>query len=190
MKAGAGRILTALPHQEAHSNNRPGSQLNTIARYLLPQDVCLDFEVADKNALFEAIGHHMQREHGLPQHQIAHCLSRREQAGGTGVGEGVAIPHARIEGLGPIRAAYVRLVTPISFGAADGRPVSDVVVLLVPYPAADEHLQLLAETTRMFSDARFRASLHASRDPQEVARLFSQWPQSLLEKSVPARDRA
>jgi len=162
--------------------------LNIIARYLLPEDVCLDIQVGDKHALFEAIGRHMQREHGLSQHQIAHCLLRREQAASTAVGEGVAIPHARIEGLGPIRAAYMRLETPIPFGAPDRRPVSDVLVLLVPYPAADEHLQLLAAATRLFSDGHFRTRLHASRDPVEAARLFVEWPEPPAE-AAPARDR-
>ena len=163
--------------------------MNTIAQRLEPQDVCLDLEVADKYALFEEIGEHMQREHGLSQHQIAHCLFRREKAGPTGVGEGVAIPHARIEGLGSIRAAYVRLKTPISFGAPDGKPVTDVLFLLVPYPAAEEHLKLLADATRMFSDIRFRTRLHSSSDPLEVARMFTAWPDLPVDEAEPARDR-
>ena len=163
--------------------------MNAIAQRLEPQDVCLDLEVGDKYALFEEIGQHMQREHGLSHHQIAHCLFRREKAGPTGVGEGVAIPHARIEGLGSIRAAYVRLKTPISFGAPDGRPVQDVLFLLVPYPAAEEHLNLLAEATRMFSDTRFRARLHASRDHEEVVRLFTAWPDLPVGDAASAQDR-
>jgi len=164
--------------------------LNAIAERLVPQDVCLDLEVGDKLALFEAIGQHMEREHGLAQHQIAHCLFRREQAGTTGVGEGVAIPHARIEGLGPIRVAYVRLKTPIAFGARDGRPVSDVLVLLVPYPAADEHLRLLADATRMFSDPRFRQRLHVARAQEDVVHLFSDWPDGSSDAGEPARAHA
>ena len=149
--------------------------MNAIASRLSPQDIRLDLEVKDKRELFEAIGQHMQREHGLSPNLITHCLLRREQARSTAVGEGVAIPHARIEDLGPIRAMYLRLQPPLAFDATDRRPVSDVLVLLVPYPAADEHLQLLAEATRMFSDPEFRARLHASREPREVARLFVEW---------------
>ena len=62
-----------------------------------------------------------------------------------------------------------------SFDAPDGSPVSDVLVLLVPAPATDEHLRLLAEASQMLSDQRFRERL-APRYPQEVVRLFAAWP--------------
>jgi PTS system nitrogen regulatory IIA component len=150
--------------------------MNAIASFMGPQNVLLDLRVANKVELFDAVARHIERESGVPQHLIVHCLSRREQAGSTGLGEGLAIPHARIEGLARIQALYVRLKSPIPFGATDGRPVSDVLVLLVPYPASDEHLRLLAEASQMFSDPRFREHLRASIHPDGVARLFAAWP--------------
>jgi PTS system nitrogen regulatory IIA component len=150
--------------------------LNAIGRYLQPDDVCLDIEVANKGRLFDLIGQHMERRHGLSSNWVVISLSRREQAGSTGLGEGVAIPHARVNGLDRIWAMYLRLKSPIPFGAPDGGPVSDVLVLLVPNPATDEHLHLLAEATRLFSDRRFRNRLRASNTPPEVAQLFATWP--------------
>jgi len=61
------------------------------------------------------------------------------------------------------------------FDAPDGRPVSDVLVLLVPAPASDEHLKLLAEAAQMFSDRRFREYLHTCTDQRAVMQLFSSW---------------
>jgi PTS system nitrogen regulatory IIA component len=150
--------------------------LNAIAQYLSPHDICLDVEVANKSRLFNFIGRHMEQGHGLPQDWVVGSLSRREQAGSTGLGEGVAIPHARVNGLDRIYALYVRLTPSIAFDAPDGRPVSDVLVLLVPNPATDEHLRILAEATQRFSDRRFRKRLHASSNSQEVVQLFSTWP--------------
>jgi PTS system nitrogen regulatory IIA component len=150
--------------------------LNAIVRYLEPDDICLDLEVANKGQLFDAIGRHMERQHGLSNRWVVMSLSRREQAGSTGLGEGVAIPHARVNGLDRIRAMYARLKSPIPYDAPDGAPVSDVLVLLVPNPAADEHLRILAEATRLFSDRGFRKRLRASGNPQEVAQLFATWP--------------
>jgi PTS system nitrogen regulatory IIA component len=150
--------------------------LNAIASFMGQQNVLLDLDVANKVDLFDAVGRHVERESGVPQHLIVRCLSRREQAESTGLGEGLAIPHARIEGLAWIQALYVRLKSPIPFDAPDGSPVSDVLVLLVPAPATDEHLRLLAEASQMLSDQRFRERLRASVHPEEVVRLFSAWP--------------
>lgn len=147
-------------------------KLNAVARYLLAQDVCLDLDVASKRQLFHAVGQHMQREHGLSPDDVVLSLSRREQAGSTGLGEGVAIPHARLERLDRIFALYARLKSPIPFDAPDGRPVTDILVLLVPRPAAEEHLAILADAMQLLSDRRFRKRLHASTDPRETIELF------------------
>jgi len=150
--------------------------VNAIAECLWPQDVLLDVDVADKNDLFQAIGRHMQREHELAPNWVSLSLSRREQAASTGLGEGVAIPHARVEGLSRVHALYARLKSPIPFDAPDGSPVSHVLVLLVPYPAAEEHLALLAAASQLFSDRRFRNRLEQCTHVHDVLRLFSDWP--------------
>jgi PTS system nitrogen regulatory IIA component len=152
-----------------------GIPMNMIADLLRPEDVILDRHVGSKNALFEEIGQHLQQTHGLQSSWVVGSLSRREQAGSTGLGEGVAIPHARVDGLDRILVLYVRLKAPIPFGATDGKPVSDVVVLLVPKPATDEHLAILAEATEMLSDPHFRQRLHACTQGMEVKRLLELW---------------
>lgn len=146
--------------------------MNAVARYLLPQDVCLDLDVVSKRQLFHAVGQHMQREHAMSPDDVVLNLSRREQAGSTGLGEGVAIPHARVSGLDRIYAFYARLKSPIPFDSPDGRPVSDVLVLLVPGPATEEHLAILADAMQVLSDRRFRRRLHASATPHEVVEVF------------------
>jgi len=146
--------------------------LNAVARYLLPQDVCLDLDVASKRQLFHAIGQHMHREHALSPDDVVLNLSRREQAGSTGLGEGVAIPHARVKGLDRTYAFYARLKSPIPFDSPDGRPVSDVLALLVPGPATEEHLAILADAMQVLSHRRFRRRLHASATPCEVVEVF------------------
>jgi PTS system nitrogen regulatory IIA component len=104
-------------------------------------------------------------------------LLRREKAGLTGLGQGVAIPQARFAGLPQIQALYLRpSATP--FNAPDGMPLTDILALLVQEPASSEHLEILAEAARMFSDARFREQLRASTDAAEVNRLFATWTAS------------
>jgi PTS system nitrogen regulatory IIA component len=152
-------------------------QLKTIADLLQTEDIVLDLDVATKSQLFETIGQHMEARHGMPQAWVVLSLTRREEVGSTGLGEGVAIPHARIKDLDRIQIAYFRLALPIPFAAPDGKPVSDILVLLVPKQATEEHLSILADATRMFSDARFRERLHLCAQSSAVQQLFATWPQ-------------
>jgi PTS system nitrogen regulatory IIA component len=144
-----------------------------IADFLSAEDILLDLPAADKAELFDFIGRHMEKTHGLPAEMVARSLSRREQVGSTGLGYGIAIPHARIGGLDRILGFYARLRSPIPFQAPDGKPVLDVLALLVPAPGIDQHLLVLAEATQMFASRRFRHLLHACSGNHDVLRLFS-----------------
>lgn len=172
-------------HVPANAPNRNGAPApaesmasNHIVRYLSAQDIWLDLQVADKHELFDAIGRHMEREHALSHRRVVASLSRREQAASTGVGHGVAIPHARLDGLERILIAYARLAWAIPFDAPDRKPVLHVVVLLVPSPASDEHLTMLAELAELFSDGGFRERLEVSTATNEVLRHFATWTTS------------
>jgi nitrogen PTS system EIIA component len=152
-----------------------GASVNVIARYLQLEDVVLDVVVASKAQLLEAIGRHMERSHGLPHRGVVQDLARREQVGSTGVGDGVAIPHARFSNLDRILVAYMRLMQPVPYASKDSKPVSDVLVLLVPKAATEEHIRILAEAARMFGDQTFRKHLRNCNNPMDVKQLFDGW---------------
>lgn len=154
--------------------------MKTIADLLLPKDIRLDVAVSGREALLEEIGQHMEWVHGLPQEAVVRSLAHREQIGSTALGQGIAIPHARVKELDRIRLAYLRLATPIPYDAPDGKPVTDVLAILVPKLATDEHLRVLADASQMFSDAGFREQLHRCRDPFEVKELFDRWPEHIF----------
>jgi PTS system nitrogen regulatory IIA component len=145
-----------------------------IANYLATEDVLLDLEVAGKSQLFEALGQHMERQHHLQAALVVAGLVRREQLGPTALGQGIAVPHARVKELDRILIAYARVRTPIPFDAPDGGPVTHVLVLLVPKQATEEHLQILAEAAQQLSDRAFRQRLQTCATPAEVKRLFEQ----------------
>jgi PTS system nitrogen regulatory IIA component len=149
-----------------------GLVMSTLTNLLSSEDICLDMDVSNKLELFDLIGRHMERLYALPQEWVARSLVRREQAGSTGLGEGFAIPHARVKELDRMRIAYLRLRKPISYGSADDKPVSDILVLLAPSQAHEEHLKILADATRLFSSRRFRARLDKCVNPTEVKHLL------------------
>jgi len=158
------------------SAKRPG--MKTVAQLLSPENVLLDLDVSTKNGVFEEVGRLFERRHGILRTEVVNKLTAREELGSTGLGQGVAIPHARIKDLPRALAAFVRLKLPIPFDAPDAKPVSDMLILLVPQNATEQHLQMLAEFAQMFSDRRFREQIRVCADAGAVCQLFSDWPQS------------
>lgn len=149
--------------------------MNTIAQLLSKNDIILDLEVPSQSRLLQEVARHMEGEHGIPQEWVFQSLSRREKVGSTALGEGVAIPHARIKYLERIQLAYIRLKLPIPYDAPDGKPVSDILVVLVQKEATEAHLRILSEVTQMFSDPQFRQQLRLCHDAEEAKKLFDGW---------------
>ncbi len=149
--------------------------MNQIAELLPVANIALDVDVATKARLFEAAGALFATSSGIDGSLVATSLAAREKLGSTGLGQGVAIPHGRIRGLKEARGAFVRLKQPVPFDAPDGKPVSQVFVLLVPEQATDLHLQLLSELAQMFSERDFREKLGSARDAAGLVDLFRAW---------------
>ena len=95
---------------------------------------------------------------------IAAALREREQLGSTGIGHGIAIPHARTNAFDRARGAFLRLRDPVEFDASDGQPVDLVFAMAVPRHFDREHLQVLADLALRFSDPAFRTALRDARD--------------------------
>lgn len=147
--------------------------VNIIASYLDEKDILLDVYTTSKERLFDKIGRHIALQHGIPEVHVTNALGHREQIGSTGLGEGVAIPHARIKDLDRIVIAYLRLKMPIAFDAPDHKPVRDVLVLLVPQQATELHLQILADVSQCLADRKFRELLHGCDHAMAVKQLFA-----------------
>ena len=96
-------------------------------------------------------------------------LSEREQLGSTGFGQGVAIPHAKIDGLAKIYGLFARLSDPVAYKAIDGRPVDLVFLLLSPPEAGAEHLKALAAVSRVTRDAATLERLRGARGRDALA---------------------
>jgi nitrogen PTS system EIIA component len=104
---------------------------------------------------------------------VADRLAEREKLGSTGFGNGVAIPHARIDGLPGVRGFFVRLAQPIDFDAVDGLPVDLVFALLSPADAGGDHLKALARVSRRLRHAPFLAKLRGAGSRDALWALFA-----------------
>lgn len=144
-----------------------------IGGWLQPENILLDVDVRDARHALEVAAAEIARAHGLDRELILHMLWRREQVGSTGLGNGFAIPHARIAGITRPTTLFMRTKAPIAFDAPDGKPVSELLTIMVPPDGADDdHLRLLALVSRLFSDPRFRAQLERAPDSAAAAEIF------------------
>jgi nitrogen PTS system EIIA component len=105
---------------------------------------------------------------------VLEALLAREQAGSTGVGEGVAVPHARVAGLDRMRGLFLRLESPVDFDAIDGAPVDLIFALFAPPDAGSEHLRSLARVARMLRQKELRQQLRQARTPDAIHALLAQ----------------
>jgi nitrogen PTS system EIIA component len=99
------------------------------------------------------------RAFGLKTAEVLDALLEREAAGSTGVGYGVAVPHARLRGLTALRGVFVRLDQPVAFEAVDDRPVDLLFALFAPPDAGAEHLRALARVSRLLRQSDLREQL-------------------------------
>ena len=113
------------------------------------------------------------RQLKLKPQVILDALLEREAQGSTGVGQGVAVPHARLEGLDRMCAVFLRLEQPIAFDAVDDRAVDLICVLLTPKHAGGEHLRALARVSRALRQSELREQLRQARSVDAVYALLA-----------------
>ena len=156
------------------------SRLQRIAEWLCPEEIILDVDVAERQQALQAAAVAIAQTHGLKAPPVFRALWRREQVGSTALGQGVAIPHARISGIDRPLTLYMRPKQAIAFDAPDGKPVSTIFVIMVPADGAtDDHLELLALVARMFSDSTFRQRLQRAFDPTQAGQAFREWAEQV-----------
>jgi nitrogen PTS system EIIA component len=131
-----------------------------ITDLIAPDGVVVGFKASSKPHLLAELARRAAAATLLPQKQIGDALEARESLGSTGVGSGVAIPHAQVAGLDRFFGLFVRLDRAIDYDAIDGRPVDLVFLLLIPGKAR-EHLHALATISRQLRDQRIADDLRS-----------------------------
>ena len=122
-------------------------------------------QCTSKKRLFQELAELAHAEYGLNATEVLDALQERESLGPTGVGQGVALPHARLHGLDRVVGLFVRLDKPLDFDAVDRQPVDLIFGLLAPETSGVDHLKALALVSRTLRDTDLRAKLRANDDP-------------------------
>ena len=147
--------------------------MNDLSDILTGACVDAGLPAANKKALFQQLGVAVARQTGLSAKDIVSALSEREKLGSTGFGNGIAIPHGKVEGLSHIFGYFARLTAPIEFQSIDTMPVDLVFMILSPPDAGAEHLKALARVSRTLRDKPTLAKLRGARSRDAMFALLA-----------------
>ncbi|MDZ4371060.1 MAG: PTS IIA-like nitrogen regulatory protein PtsN [Phenylobacterium sp.] len=136
--------------------------------------ISLRVSAANKKKVLAVIAEIAARNFGLETGEVLDALTERETAGSTGVGYGVAVPHARLSGLERMHGVFVRLEQPVDFDSVDDQPVDLLFALFAPKNVGAEHLRALARVSRFMRQAELREHLRQARTADAIYALLVQ----------------
>ncbi len=139
-----------------------------IESILAPERTRCGLAAASKKRAIEEAAMLIADAAGLNAEEIYDRLFAREKLGTTAIGEGIAIPHCRIDSCTEIIGGLFRLDTGVDFDAFDDKPVQLLFVLIVPGEEVDEHLQALGMLARRFESREYRESLLRATGDKEL----------------------
>lgn len=139
-----------------------------LLNLLSAQAVRVQTSVSSKKRLLHDLADLAGQAYGIDGASAVQALMERESLGPTGVGHGVALPHARLPGLERVIGAFILLEKPVEFDAVDRQPTDLIFGLFAPEDAGVEHLKALASVSRTLRDNGICAKLRANRNSQTL----------------------
>lgn len=131
-------------------------------------------QMSSKKRLFQELGEVAAQAYQIGAAAAVDGLQERESLGPTGVGNGIALPHARLHGLTRIVGVFFRLEKPFDYDSVDRQPVDLVFCLLAPKDSGVEHLKALALVSRTMRDPSICAKLRANSDPAKLYAILAE----------------
>ena len=145
-----------------------------LARLLKPGAVRVVGQLTSKKRLFQELGEVAAQAYGLNAAVAVDGLQERESLGPTGVGHGIALPHARLEDLSGIVGVFLRLEKAVDFDSVDRQPVDLVFGLFAPKDSGVDHLKALALVSRTMRDPSICAKLRANTDSAKLHAILTE----------------
>ena len=147
--------------------------MDDFSDLLPPGGIVAGLAASTKKQLFQQLGSIAGDIIGVEPKLVVDRLGERERLGSTGFGGGIAIPHAKIDGLPRVVGLFARLAAPIEFAAIDSLPIDLVFALLSPPDAGVDHLKALARVSRRMRDRDFVAKLRGAGSADALFALFA-----------------
>jgi PTS system nitrogen regulatory IIA component len=145
-----------------------------LSELITPEGVISPLRATSKKQALQELAARAEQVTGIAQREIFEALIERERLGSTGVGNGIAIPHAKLPSLDRLWGLFARLETPIDFDSIDEQPVDLIFLLLAPAGAGAEHLKALARVSRLLRNHSVCEKLRGSSDPSALYALLTE----------------
>ncbi len=139
-----------------------------ITQYIETKNIFLDLKSKSKKNLLEFIAIKMSGEHKVEKDIIFEKLYEREKLGTTGLGKGIAIPHARIPNITDPKIIIIKLETPLNYESIDGNDVDIVFALIVPEKEDSLHIDILSNIASLLEDKSFLLGIRNSTSKEEI----------------------
>ena len=139
-----------------------------LSSLLVPSAVRVVGQFTSKKRLFQELGDIAASAYGIAAAPAVDGLQERETLGPTGVGHGIALPHARLEDVTRIAGIFIRLEKPLDYDSVDRQPVDLIFGLLAPKDSGVDHLKALALVSRTMRDQSVVSKLRANTDPAKL----------------------
>lgn len=149
-----------------------------LSSILQPEAVRVFNSLTSKKRLFHELGDIAHVIYDLPAAQVVESLMERESLGPTGVGQGIALPHARMQQLSEVKGIFLRIEKPLDFDSIDRQPVDLVFALFAPAESGVDHLRALALVSRTLRNPSICAKLRANTDPATLHAVLTEQPAS------------
>lgn len=146
----------------------------TLLDLINPTSVRVLSSITSKKRLLHELADLAGSSHGIDSADALQALLDRENLGPTGVGNGVALPHARLADLQEVRGVFVLLEKPVDFDSVDRQPVDVVFTLFAPQDAGVEHLKALALVSRTLREASVCSKLRANPDSSKLYTILTE----------------
>ena len=145
-----------------------------ISDILTSERIICNVNLSSKKAALEALsGLIASASIRLDEQEVFNSLLTRERLGGTGLGNGIALPHGRLKDDLSTIAAFIKLKQGVDYDAADHQPVDLIFALLVPEHSTEEHLQVLAQLAEMFNKPEFLTQLRREESEEAIYGLLT-----------------
>ncbi|MES2845882.1 MAG: PTS sugar transporter subunit IIA [Pseudomonadota bacterium] len=145
-----------------------------LSKLLMPGAVRVVGQLTSKKRLFQELGELASQAYGLNAAVAIDGLQERESLGPTGVGHGIALPHARLDELGKIVGVFLRLEKPLDYDSVDRQPVDLIFGLFAPKDSGVDHLKALALVSRTMRDQGICAKLRANTNPAKLHAILTE----------------
>jgi nitrogen PTS system EIIA component len=140
-----------------------------ISEILTKEHIIKDLKSCDKESVLEELSNFLKDKGEIPNKEnLLFALIEREKLGSTGIGENVAIPHAKIREIDKIITVFARSQIGVEFESLDQKPVNFIYLILAPENSTGQHLKALARISSLFKNPSLRESVLRAKEIDQI----------------------